>query len=154
MSSFTTDPAFGSFVPILPFEAYEAWIQKILAYLDEIQLQINQNQVAVALRKQAELTIDVGNTLNDNIIQSGELLTKMIDANADQQSDLTSFYDGLIAQQKGEAAAQETKVGKLESELFTQQAVVDIEVQKYKSAVARWEAEEWVKFGLDVAQPL
>ena len=154
LSSFTTNPAFGSFVPILPFGAYEAWIQKILAYLDAIQLQINQNQVAVALRKQAELTIDVGKTLNDNIIQSGDLLTKMIDANAAQQSDLTSFYDGLIAQQKGEAAAQEAKVGKLESELFAQQAVVDTEVQKYKSAVERWEAEEWVKFGLDVATNL
>lgn len=154
LSSFTTNPAFGSFVPILPFEAYERWIQKILAYLDEIQLQINQNQVAVALRKQAELTIDVGKTLNENIIQSGDLLAKMIDANAAQQSDLTSFYDGLIAQQKGEAAAQEAKVGRLEADLFAQQAVVDTEVQKYKSAVERWETEEWVKFGLDVATNL
>ena len=67
-----------AFVPILPAADYEASIDRIMGYLQEIQRQIAENTIQVNQRKQAELTIDVGKTLNKNIIESGELLTGLI----------------------------------------------------------------------------
>lgn len=141
----------GAFVPILPADAYEDTINTIMDYLQEIQRQIAENTIQINQRKQAELTIDVGQTLNENIIQSGELLTGLIKANADSAEDLSQQYDAVITARKAEATLQEAKISELEKLLFEQQAEVDEAVQIYKSKVQQWEAMELIKFGLDVA---
>ena len=141
----------GAFVPILPASDYEENIDKIMNYLQEIQRQIAENTIQVNQRKQAELTIDVGKTLNDNIIQSGELLTGLIKANADSAADLTKQYDAIIDSRKAEAERQQANIADLNKLLFEQQAEVDQAVQVYKSKVEQWQTMELIKFGLDVA---
>lgn len=141
----------GAFVPILPASAYEKSLEAIMGYLQEIQRQIAENTIQVNQRKQAELTIDVGKTLNQNIIQSGELLTGLIKANADSTTDLGKQYDAVITTRKAESELQQAKISDLEKLLFEQQAEVDQAVQVYKSKVKQWETMELIKFGLDVA---
>jgi len=154
LAYYATDPSYGSFVPILPSTEYEKLVEKILNFSSAIQQQINEYQRQIEARRQQELVINVANTLNQNIIQSGQLLSNLIAANADQQKDMAGYYDSLITQQKAEAQQQNSKVAKLEAQLFEQQAVVNTAVQKYKTAVERWETMEAIKFGLDVATNL
>jgi hypothetical protein len=154
LANYAMNPSYGSFVPILPFSDYQQYVERILEFTTAIQRQIDQYQQEIELRKQAELIINVGETLNKNIIASGDLLSKVIAANAAQQKDMEGYYDSLIKQQKAEAAGQLARVGQLEGLLMEQQAEVDAAVQQYKSAVQRWEAMEAIKFGLEVATSL
>lgn len=151
LGSYTPSSGQGAFVPILPASDYEASVKKILDYLQEIQRQISEDTIQINQRKQAELTVDVGKALNENIVQSGKLLSGLIDANAKSAKDLSNHYDSVIAASQAEAKAQQEKINDLSKALFEQQAEVNQAVQRYKAAVVQWETLEWVKFGLDVA---
>jgi hypothetical protein len=154
LASYATDPSYGSFVPILPSTEYEKLVENILNFSSAIQQQINEYQRQIEARRLEELVINVANTLNENIIKSGKLLSSLIAANADQQKDMAGYYDSLITQQKAEAVKQRDQVAKLETQLFEHQAVVNTAVQKYKTAVTQWQTMEGIKFGLDVATNL
>ncbi|NET87949.1 MAG: hypothetical protein F6K45_07620 [Kamptonema sp. SIO1D9] len=154
LANYAINPNYGSFVPILPAEEYDQYIVSILDYLDRIQLQIAQNNQRIANRRLEELTIDVANTLNQNIINTGELVSGIIDANVAQQKDMEGFYDALISQKEQEAQRQQTKINELKGLLFSAQGDVDFAVQQYKSAVEQWQTMEAIKFGLDVATNL
>lgn len=154
LANFAINPAYGSFVPILPYTDYKEYVDSILNHLDRIRLQISQNEQRMAERRTQELVIDVGKTLNENIIASGKLVSGIIDANADQQKDLAGYYQSLINQKQAEADQQQLKVNQLRADLTTAQGDVDLAVQQYKSAVQQWETIEAIKFGLDVATNL
>ena len=154
LASYAINPEYGSFVPILPYTDYEQYVQSILSYLDRIQLQVAQNEQRMTARRLEERVIDVGKTLNENIIKSGELVSDVIKANAEQQRDLEGFYDSLIAQSKAEADQQQNKINDLRASLFEAQGEVNLAVQKYKSAVQQWQTMEAIKFGLEVATNL
>lgn len=154
LANYAMNPNYGSFVPILPSENYDKYLVSILDYLDRIQLQIAQNEQKMANRRLEELTIDVAKTLNQNIVETGEFVSGIIDANVAQQKDMEGFYDVLISQKEEEAKQQQTKMNDLKSSLFTAQGDVDLAVQKYKSAVTQWQTMEAIKFGLDVATNL
>lgn len=154
LANYAINPNYGSFVPILPAEDYDQYIVSILDYLDRIQLQIAQNNQKMANRRLEELTIDVAKTLNQNIVNTGELVSGIIDANAAQQKDMEGFYDALISQKEQEALRQQTQINELRGLLFSAQGDVDFAVQQYKSAVEQWQTSEEIKFGLDVATNL
>lgn len=154
LANYAMNPDYGSFVPILPYTDYEQYVQSILNYLDRIQFQIVQNEQKMANRRQEELVIDVGKTLNQNIIASGELVSDVIAANVAQQKDLAGFYDALIAQKQSEANQQQSKLNALQTALFEARGDMNFAVQQYKSAVEQWETIEAIKFGLDVATNL
>lgn len=154
LANFANDPESGAFVPILPFDAYQQYVQKILDYLDRIQLQLVQNEQRMANRRLQELIIDVGKTLNENIIESGNLVSGIVDANLAQQKDMQGFYQSMIEQSKAEATQQQTKLNELSKQLLHARGDVDIATQQYKSAVEKWETMEAIKFGLDVATNL
>ncbi|BBB70211.1 hypothetical protein UNDYM_5958 (plasmid) [Undibacterium sp. YM2] len=154
LANFVNDPESGAFVPILPFDDYQQYVQKILGYLDRIQLQLVQNEQRMANRRLQELVIDVGKTLNENIIESGKLVSGIVDANIAQQKDMQGFYQSMIDQGKAEAAQQQTKLNELNKQLLHARGDVDVATQQYKSAVEKWETMEIIKFGLDVATNL
>jgi hypothetical protein len=154
LAKYAADPGYGSFVPILPSSEFDALINSILSYLDRIQRQIGQNEQKMATRRLEERLIDVGKTLNQNIIASGRLLSDVIEANAAQQKDLESYYDGVVTQQKAEAAKQQAAIDALEASLMLARGEVDAAEQHYKSAVQQWETMEAIKLGLDIATNL
>ena len=154
LANYAIDPNYGSFVPILPAEEYDQYITSILDYLDRIQLQIAQNNQEIANRRLEELVINVAETLNQNIIDTGNLVSGIIDANVAQQKDMEGFYDALISQQEQEAQRQRIQINELKGLLFSAQGDVDFAVQQYKSAVETWQTITTIKFGLDVATNL
>jgi hypothetical protein len=154
LAKYASDPSYGSFVPILPSDAYDKLIQSILDYLGRIQTQIAQNEQKLAIRRLEERVIDVGKTLNQNIIASGKLISGVIDVNAAQQNDLVNYYDGIVAQQKAEAAKQQASIDSLQASLMQAQADVNYAQQVYKSAVQKWQTMEGIKLALDIATNL
>ncbi|WDD90485.1 hypothetical protein Bsp3421_000332 (plasmid) [Burkholderia sp. FERM BP-3421] len=151
LSSYAPNTGGGAFVPILPAADYQQAVGNILDCLQEIQRQVSESTIQINQRKQAELTIDVARTLNENIVQSGELLSGLIKANAQSARDLSGQYDAVISARQAEARAQQTKINELSKAVFEQQAEVDRAVQGYQAALAQWETLELVKFGLEVA---
>ncbi|MCH5248405.1 MAG: hypothetical protein J1E98_00660 [Lachnospiraceae bacterium] len=143
-----------SYVPILPPEKYSKQCKNILNYIDEIQRQIDYYQQKIEQRKTQELIIDVGKALDKNIIESGKLLSRLIQANARQQQELTQYYDSIISVKKSELVQLNQKTDSLEIELSGQKAQVENAVIAYKEAVEIWKTNAEIKFGLDMATTL
>lgn len=154
LANYAINPNYGSFVPILPAKDYDQYISSILDYLGRIQSQIAENNQKIDNRRIEELVIDVAKTLNQNIVDTGALVSNIIDVNVAQQKDMEGFYDALISQREQEAQRQKTKINELKGLLSSAQDDVNFAVQKYKSAVEKWETMEAIKFGLDVATNL
>lgn len=154
LANYAINPNYGSFVPILPAKDYDQYISSILHYLGRIQSQIAENNQKIDNRRIEELVIDVAKTLNQNIVDTGALVSNIIDVNVAQQKDMEGFYDALINQREQEAQRQQTKINELRGLLSSAQDDVNFAVQKYKSAVEKWETMEAIKFGLDVATNL
>ncbi|BAU27774.1 MAC/Perforin domain-containing protein [Aneurinibacillus soli] len=149
-----SDPIPGAFVPLLPYSDYEKQVHAILDFVKEINEQMQINQEEIERRKQSELIIDVAKKMNENIIQSGELLAKVIEASAAQQSDLAAYYGSIVAQKKTEYERQQQKMDELEIAVQQQQSEVREAVENYKQALKDWQTREWIKFGLDIATNL
>jgi hypothetical protein len=149
-----TDSEAGTFVPVLPASDYEQQVASILGYLDAVTRQIRDYQTQIAQRKQAEMIIDVAKTLNKNIVESGQLLSKFVAANAAQQQQMSGFYGGIITQQQAQLVQQKRKVADVEATLADAQADVTVAVEAYRNAVAQWQTMELIKFSLTVATGL
>jgi len=150
LSNYSPNSGYGAFVPILPATEYENSVEKILNYLQEIQRQIGENTNKIDQRKYAEKANVNAKTLNENIVQSGKLLTDLIKANAQASKDLSGYYDSVIKANEKEAKDQQNKINALSNAVFEQQAEVDKAGQKYKAAVEQWQTMEAIKFGLEV----
>src|SRR3984957_675680 len=154
LAKYAADSGYGSFVPILPSADYDALIDSILNYLDRIRMEIAQNEQKMAFRRLEERVIDVGKTLNENIVASGNLLAGVIEANAAQQKDLSVYYEGIVTQQMAETKKQQASIDKLEASLFEARGDMDFAQQKYKSAVERKKITDAIQLGLDIATNL
>lgn len=147
-------PNYMTYVPILPPEKYSEQCKNILNYIDEIQRQMDLYQQIIEQRKTQELIIDVGKALDKDIIESGNLLSGFIQANARQQQELTQYYDSIISVKKSELARLNQKTDSLEIELNGQKAQMKNAVIAYKEAVEIWKTKAEIKFGLDMATTL
>lgn len=141
----------GSFVPILPYKDYEAHIQGILNYLDQIDTTIDHYHTSIEFRKLKELNINIAKDLNKNIIDSGKLLSEYINASVSQQKALADYYKAIIKQKQSEQKKQEDSVNNLFSELTEQQSEINTAIKNYKQAIEDWRVTEAIKLGLTLA---
>jgi len=148
------DASMGSFVPVLPYNDYQIYIDSILNYIDEIDSTIDNYQTQIEFRKTKELIIDVAKNLNKNIIDTGKLLSGYVDASISQQNSLSNYYESIINQKKSELKIQDETVNKLWAEVNTQQSEVKTAVKNFQQALKEWKITEEIKFGLKVATDL
>ena len=151
MAHIENNTALGAFVPLLPYTDYQAQIDGILDYINEIDTMIDRYHYDIEQRKTQELIINVGRDLNKNIIESGRLLEGYINASIEQQKALSDYYASIIVQKQAEQKKQEKTVDELRALLNTNQAEVKTAVENFKQAVKDWEKIEAIKFGLQVA---
>ena len=145
------NPELGSYVPILPADRYQQEIDNMLAYTKEINATINDYQERIALRKVQELQIDTATALNENIINSGKLLSGYIDASKANQQALSGYYGGIIQQQQGELVQQEAVRKDLQAQLDKQQAVVNEAVLNYRKAIEDQAIKDIIMNSLNLA---
>ena len=149
-----SDLTLGSFVPILPYKEYDKQVRMILDYTNEIDKTIDRFHSDIETRKTRELIIDVAKSLNENIINSGELLSGYVKASVAQQQSLSGYYDSIIKQKQDEQKKQESTIGALQAEMNSQKAEVVTAVENYKQSIKDWEITEAIKFGLTIATDL
>lgn len=151
MAHIENNTALGAFVPLLPYTDYQAQIDGILNYLNEIDTMIDRYHYDIGQRKLQELSINIGKDLNKNIIESGKLLEGYVNASIAQQKDLSAYYASIIVQKQAEQKKQERTVDELRAKLNTNQAEVKTAAANFKQAVKDWQKMEAIKFGLQVA---
>ena len=138
------NPRYGAYVPLLPADAYKEQVNNILNYVDAITSQINQYALQIEQRKQEELTEAVGQALNQNIIQSGQLLNKIVQASAAQQHDLSGYYDAVITQKQNELSQAQARISTLQASLQSRNQVGNV-IIAYKSAVDAWKTQKEIE---------
>lgn len=154
LANLIADPDAGAFVPILPYASYEKQVRNMLDYISEINNQILQYQSELETRRTQELIVNVGKTLNENIVESGQLLSKMIEANARQQAQMNDYYQSILDQKKLELGRQNDETGVLEKMLNDQRIAVETTVANYKQAVKDWQTMEYIKVAFTIASGL
>ena len=148
------DHTLGSFVPILQADDYQKQVDAILSFIHQIEQTIDRYHQDIETRKTRELIIDVGKSLNENIIQSGKLLAGYIEASIQQQAALATYYDEIITTKKQEQKQQEGTVNDLQKQLKDQQFEVNEAVRDYQEAIQNYHVKEAIKFGITVATDL
>ncbi len=141
----------GVHVPYLTYATYTPLVESILGVADQIKNQVTAYQQQISLRKLAELMIDVGKTLNENIKQTGNQLTDYISAMSKYQADMANYYDSVIQQKQKDFQQEVNNVDILNSKLKSQQVVVDIAVENLETALGNYATQEIFRFAFSVA---
>lgn len=147
-------PQNGTYVPILPPERYKEAAASIMDYIDEIKKKVSDYQQQIRDRKTQELVINVGKALNNNIIESGRLLSDFVQANIAQQNDLTGYYATIISQKQSKLEELNSSINKLQINVTEQQQEVNTAIDDYKTAIHDWTITEEINIGLEVAGAL
>jgi hypothetical protein len=143
-----------TYVPTLDHTQYNQEVGTILNLLKNIERKVVENQTKIRDRKQAELTADIGTTLNVNIIQTGKLLMDITKANAAQQEDMARYYGKLIERGQADLIKQKASMDELRRLVSAQKYIVEDAVNDYKQAVQDWMTHQAIKFALETATAL
>ncbi|GAB6041394.1 MAC/perforin domain-containing protein [Endothiovibrio diazotrophicus] len=135
LGGYRTDADHGAFVPLLHSSRYERPVQDLLALTERVAEEIRDCTRQIDRRCREERDQARAETLNRNIIDSGRLLARLIQATAKHRGDLAAHYDAVLHAQEGEATRQKTQIGFLEERLHAQQQAVDAAAMRYREAL-------------------
>jgi hypothetical protein len=139
-------------VPYLTFKAYAPSVQAMNAVAARIQDTLTQYQDRIRLRKVAEAVITDLKLVNQNVIETGTLLTDYFKDCAQHQQDLAANYDAIAGSDQQTLTQTNQTIATLQSELGDQRAAVTTAIDKYKVAIGIKETEEIVKLSFEIAK--
>jgi hypothetical protein len=142
----------GTPVPYLTYNTYKDYVNSMIVVADELSDKLRDYQRDISVRKLAELTIQTSQQLNENIKSTGSLLTRYFGDLAQNQADMSTHYNMIVAQKQQEFDATITDINNLNNLMLEQQRTVDETVSAFQLAIVEWESEEIMKFCLDIAQ--
>jgi hypothetical protein len=148
---FVVDSQQGCLVPILPPDAYEDYLHRILDQVSETLREEEHATQLFELRQAQERAVDMAQALNNNIIESGRLVAETLKIELARQQDINQSLKQLTERLQIEAGQQLTTLSGLKNDLLIQQSEVDSAVASYKAAVEGWRTRETLSFALDVA---
>jgi hypothetical protein len=131
-------PYRGAYVPLLTSEKYEKQISSILSLLKDIYADYLHVQDMVEIRRTQELVINVGKTLNENIINSGQSLVKYLDTTANYQKSMSGYYDAIAQSQESQYKQMLGNIDTLTDAVDAQQKVVNTAIETYKNRLKTW----------------
>ena len=141
-------------IPFLKYEAYRDTINSVEDILKTVSSKIMDFQSQIRARKAEEREINREKALNENIIKSGNLLQKYIDAQASYQESLSQQFASIIKDKVKEVKLLDLQAKNYSSKLSEQQKDVRQKVEDYKEAVTKWQEKETLKAALDIASNL
>jgi hypothetical protein len=127
-------------------------VQAMNAVAGRIQDTLAQYQDRIRQRKLAEALITDLKVVNQNVIDTGKLLTDYFAACAQHQQDLASNYDAIAGSDQQTLVQTNQTIATLQSELGDQRAAVATAIDRYKAAIDIKEAEEIVKLSFEIAK--
>lgn len=140
----------GSFVPVLPGKEYESGVASILGLLKDVYSDYKHAQEMIELRKVEELVINVGKTLNQNIISSGKALTGYIETTANFQQSMSGYYDSIVKNQEDDYQVAMKDIDLMVVKVEEQQTVVNRAVETYKNKVKTWITMKAIKATFEI----
>jgi hypothetical protein len=141
-------------VPYLTFKAYEPAVQAITTVAGRIQDTLSRYQDRIEQRKIAESLITDLKAINQNVIDTGKLLTDYFQACAQHQQDLAASYAGIAAADQQTLEQTNKTVATLQTDLDDQRAAVSTAIDRYKVAIGNKETEEIVKLSFEIAESI
>ncbi len=140
----------GTFVPVLPGKEYESSVSSILGLLKDVSNAYRHAQEMIELRKVEELVINVGKTLNQNIISSGKALTDSIETTANYQQSMSGYYDAIIKSQEESYQVAVKDIDLMVVKVEEQQKVVNRAIETYKNKVKTWITMKAIKATFEI----
>ncbi|KUM02984.1 hypothetical protein AWB61_12925 [Chromobacterium sp. F49] len=137
-------------VPYLTYGAYRELMDSVIEVTDDITRTSQDYQNRIRERQQAERLIKAAETLNQNIIASGAMLTDYISASAQQQTELARLHASIVEVDDTAIAKTAASLQELDRLFAEQQMEVDKAVEHYQTAVANWETMEIIKFSINL----
>lgn len=149
-----TDQQIGIPLPYLKYKAYKGVIDSVQTALRTIAGDIHNFQEQIRARKAEEREIDREAALNENIIKSGNLLEKYINAQASYQESIANHLSSEASDKVRKLEKAKQTMEKLSEALVTQRQTVRNAIEDYKEAVADWETRQIIKAALSIASNL
>ena len=144
----------GTFVPLLPYEAYKDVVKKVQDVVDTASHELTTYQSRIRARMTEERKIKGKKVLKKNIIKSGKLLLEYIETQANYQKRLEDIFQTVFEYKETEINNVVQETMKLETSLSKQRAVVDQAVKDYEDGVAKWKEKKTLNAAIDIASGL
>jgi hypothetical protein len=141
-------------VPYLTYKAYQPAVEAVQTVAGQISQNIANYQYQITQRKLAEMLVKDIQTLNQNIIDTGQLLSGYIQAVAQNQKDVAEQYAEIADADKAAIDATLKTVDTLQQSVNDQRAVVETAIENYMTAVRDKELEEIVTLSFEIAKTI
>lgn len=139
------------FVPILPYRSYKEYADETLKVIGHITDEIHMYQEKLDARHLEEQLVTVGQTLNENIIQTGNLITDTIKTSAQSQEDLFQYYRQQMGDLASEDAARRTRIEAVADEIKIRSKALSASADAFQTDCAAYMARQVVDGILNLA---
>ncbi|MEV7027011.1 hypothetical protein, partial [Kitasatospora sp. NPDC093558] len=141
-------------VPYLTYESYTKLVDTLLKKAELVRQDLRDLQGQLAVRKAQELNANNQQQINDNIKQTGRLLSEYLRKLQEHQGDVTREHQRILKQRQTEYAGAAQRVEQLRAEVEGQMLVVNGQIDALKQRLGEEVKWKWVKFGVDSAKVL
>lgn len=139
-------------VPELTYAAYQPAVQAMSAVTAQINETIANFQDQIRQRKFAESLVKDLQTINQNVMDTGTLLTGYLSASAEQQQALAASYGDTVATDKEMVATNDTAITALQAQVDDQRRQVSTKIDDYKVAIEHEQVDAIVGLSFDIAE--
>ncbi|MFF8711552.1 hypothetical protein ACF07T_08950 [Streptomyces sp. NPDC015184] len=141
-------------VPYLTYEAYRPLVGTLLEKAKLVRGDLRDLQKQIEQRKQTELLARNQEEVNRSIKETGRLLSGYLKALQEHQGDVAAHHQLIVVQRQKEYTKAITDVDALQRAVTQQLQKVNGEIEVFKDKVQDWQNDQWIKFGIEVAQTL
>lgn len=141
-------------VPKLRYAAYQPAVDAISTLTRQISGDIAGYQDQIRQRKIAEALITGLEHIDQNVVATGTLLLRYVQACATYQQQLADSYGDIVAQDKASVASNQAAMATLESQVDDQRRVVANAIDAYVRAIGSAEIDAIVKMSFSIASSI
>lgn len=141
-------------VPYLTYKAYQPAVEAVQGVADQISQNIARYQDQISQRKLAEILVKDIQTINQNIVDTGQLLSEYIQAVAQNQKDVAEQYAEIADADQAAINATIKTVDSLQTAVNDQRSVVETAIENYMTAVRHKELADIVTLSFDIVKTI
>lgn len=141
-------------VPYLTYSAYQPAVQALSALTTQISATISNYQDQIQQRKIAEALIKDMEKINQNVVDTGNLLMEYVEACAQHQQDLANSYGDIVENDKQTVARNGQLIGTLQAQVDDQRRIVANAIDAYVRAIHGAQVSAIVTLSFDIAKSI
>jgi len=141
-------------VPYLTYQAYQSAVAAIRDVSAQIAQTIASYQDQILQRKIAEQLVTDLQAINQNVIDTGQLLTGYIQACQQHQQDLARQYQDIVDADQAALAQTSLSINTLQAAVDAQRSAVQTAVDLYMNAIEQQQLDEIVALSFSIVQSI